>query len=131
MLASSPLDKETPLINRTATKTTEPNASSLNNEANFSSNSNNASISFVKKRQSRSSHSPNRHEANFGNMSGKDENYSSNNISSSNPHPNLKPQLVPIQRFSFFKWQINVDTLVRLFIIAYVNLKSLFKLTVK
>jgi hypothetical protein len=27
-------------------------------------------------------------------------------------------KLVPIQRFSFFKWQINVDTLVRIFIIA-------------
>lgn len=30
-----------------------------------------------------------------------------------------QPQLVPIQKFSFFKWEINVDTLVRLFIIAY------------
>ena len=30
----------------------------------------------------------------------------------------LTPQLVPIQTFSFFKWKINVDTLVRLFIIA-------------
>jgi len=30
----------------------------------------------------------------------------------------LQPQLVPIQKFSFFKWEINVDTLVRLFIIA-------------
>ncbi|CAF0858074.1 unnamed protein product [Brachionus calyciflorus] len=27
-------------------------------------------------------------------------------------------QLVPIQKFSFFKWEINVDTLVRLFIVA-------------
>ncbi len=27
-------------------------------------------------------------------------------------------QMVPIQKFSFFKWQINVDTLVRLFIVA-------------
>jgi hypothetical protein len=27
-------------------------------------------------------------------------------------------KLVPIQKFSFFKWQINVDTLVRIFIIA-------------
>ncbi len=33
----------------------------------------------------------------------------------------LQPQLVPIQKFSFFKWEINVDTLVRLFIIAYVD----------
>lgn len=30
----------------------------------------------------------------------------------------FQPQLVPIQTFSFFKWKINVDTLVRLFIIA-------------
>ena len=30
----------------------------------------------------------------------------------------LQPQLVPIQTFSFFKWEINVDTLVRIFIIA-------------
>lgn len=27
-------------------------------------------------------------------------------------------QLVRIQKFSFFKWEINVDTLVRLFIVA-------------
>lgn len=27
-------------------------------------------------------------------------------------------QLVPIQRFSFFRWEVNVDTLVRLFIVA-------------
>ncbi len=30
----------------------------------------------------------------------------------------MNPQMVPIQTFSFFKWQINVDTLVRLFILA-------------
>lgn len=38
--------------------------------------------------------------------------------------PNNGPpitQLVPIQKFSFFKWEVNVDTLVRLFIVAYVN----------
>jgi hypothetical protein len=29
-------------------------------------------------------------------------------------------QLVRIQKFSFFKWEINVDTLVRLFIVALV-----------
>ena len=34
------------------------------------------------------------------------------------PSMQLQPQLVPIQTFSFFKWEINVDTLVRLFIIA-------------
>ena len=27
-------------------------------------------------------------------------------------------QLVPIQKFSFFRWEVNVDTLVRLFIVA-------------
>lgn len=32
----------------------------------------------------------------------------------------IQPQLVPIQKFSFYKWEINVDTLVRLFIVAYV-----------
>ena len=36
------------------------------------------------------------------------------------PSMQLQPQLVPIQTFSFFKWEINVDTLVRLFIIAWV-----------
>ena len=38
--------------------------------------------------------------------------------SHSNHSAQNQPQLVPIQRFSFFKWEINVDTLVRLFIIA-------------
>ena len=38
-----------------------------------------------------------------------------------NSHLSTQPiptQLVPIQKFSFFKWEINVDTLVRLFIVA-------------
>jgi hypothetical protein len=30
----------------------------------------------------------------------------------------IHTQLIPIQKFSFFKWEINVDTLVRLFIVA-------------
>lgn len=33
----------------------------------------------------------------------------------------IQPQLVPIQKFSFFRWEINVDTLVRLFIVALVQ----------
>jgi hypothetical protein len=36
----------------------------------------------------------------------------------SNGNNQFQAQLVPIQTFSFFKWKINVDTLVRLFIIA-------------
>lgn len=36
----------------------------------------------------------------------------------SNSNNQFQAQLVPIQTFSFFKWKINVDTLVRLFIIA-------------
>lgn len=32
--------------------------------------------------------------------------------------PQFQTQLVPIQKFSFFKLEINVDTLVRLFIVA-------------
>lgn len=32
--------------------------------------------------------------------------------------PQVQTQLVPIQKFSFFKLEINVDTLVRLFIVA-------------
>lgn len=35
-----------------------------------------------------------------------------------NSNNQFQAQLVPIQTFSFFKWKINVDTLVRLFIIA-------------
>lgn len=35
-----------------------------------------------------------------------------------NGNNQFQAQLVPIQTFSFFKWKINVDTLVRLFIIA-------------
>lgn len=45
------------------------------------------------------------------------------NVSSPICPPNSSPpitQLVPIQKFSFFKWEVNVDTLVRLFIVAYV-----------
>ena len=33
-------------------------------------------------------------------------------------HPQIQTQLVPIQKFSFYRWEINVDTLVRLFIVA-------------
>jgi hypothetical protein len=42
------------------------------------------------------------------------DNIQTNNFAS------LNKQIVPIQTFSFFKWNINVDTLVRLFIVAYV-----------
>ena len=47
-------------------------------------------------------------------------NESLNNAQPNSTAQKLQPQLVPIQKFSFFKWEINVDTLVRLFIIAYV-----------
>lgn len=38
--------------------------------------------------------------------------------SSPPPPPQFQTQLVPIQKFSFFKLEVNVDTLVRLFIVA-------------
>jgi len=41
-----------------------------------------------------------------------------NQINPSSTGHLMQPQLVPIQTFSFFKWKINVDTLVRIFIIA-------------
>lgn len=47
------------------------------------------------------------------------------NVSSPICPPNSSPpltQLVPIQKFSFFKWEVNVDTLVRLFIVAMICL---------
>ena len=87
-------------------------------DQNKTSNNNNQSNSLVKKRLSRNT-STNPLEApnvmNNNEREKDDLNYHSNNIQTSN---HIKPQLVPIQRFSFFKWQINVDTLVRLFIIA-------------
>ncbi len=42
-----------------------------------------------------------------------------NNLeSATNKSTAAAPNLIPIQTFSFLKWNINVDTLVRLFIIA-------------
>ena len=41
-----------------------------------------------------------------------------NQFNSVSPSSQFQPQLVPIQTFTFFKWKINVDTLVRMFIIA-------------
>lgn len=47
---------------------------------------------------------------------------SSSPMSSSPPPPQFQTQLVPIQKFSFFKLEVNVDTLVRLFIVAMICL---------
>lgn len=45
-----------------------------------------------------------------------------NQFNSVSPSSQFQPQLVPIQTFTFFKWKINVDTLVRMFIIAMICL---------
>lgn len=91
------------------------NSNSINNSNRSSTNSSKyPGLSTVKKKLKR----------NFIPLNEANNNINVNNESlNQTPISNqlIQPQLVPIQKFSFFRWEINVDTLVRLFIVALVK----------
>ena len=92
------------------------NSNSINNSNRSSTNSSKyPGLSTVKKKLKRNFIQSN--EVNNNNININNETMNQTPIS----NQLIQPQLVPIQKFSFFRWEINVDTLVRLFIVALVK----------